>query len=95
MALFVLNCTDKAGSLDLRMATRPTHLDYLNGRSEQVKLAGPLLDPDGNPIGSMLVIDAADLAAARAFADADPYARAGLFSAVTVSAFRIVFGGVT
>ena len=27
--LFVLVCTDKPGSLDLRLATRPQHLAYL------------------------------------------------------------------
>ena len=93
MALFVLNCIDKAGGLDLRLATRATHLDYLNGKGDQVKLAGPYLDETGQPTGSMLVIEADDLTAAQAFADADPYKLAGLFSHTDVRAFRVVLGG--
>ena len=94
MALFVLNCIDKAGGLDLRLATRASHLDYLKGTGSQVKLAGPYLDEAGQPTGSMLVIEAEDLAAAQAFADADPYKIAGLFSQTEVRGFRLVLGGL-
>lgn len=94
MALFVLHCIDKPGGLELRLATRASHLDYLTGTGDQVKLAGPYLTEDGQPAGSMLVIEAEDLAAAQAFAAADPYAKAGLFSQVEVRPFRVVIGGV-
>jgi uncharacterized protein YciI len=40
----------------------------------------------------MLVIEAEDLAAAQAFAAADPYAKAGLFERVDVRAFRVTLG---
>jgi ethanolamine utilization microcompartment shell protein EutL len=41
-----------------------------------------MLDTEGKPCGSLLVIEAADLAEAEAFAAADPYAKAGLGYAV-------------
>jgi uncharacterized protein YciI len=50
-----------------------------------------VLDPEGQPCGSLLVVEAADRAAAEAFAAADPYAKAGLFESVVVRPFRAVF----
>jgi uncharacterized protein YciI len=89
--LFSLSCTDKPGSLDLRMSTRPTHLDYLNANVGKLVLGGPVLDADGKPCGSLLVIDVADRAAAEAFAAGDPYAKAGLFESTVIRPFRAVF----
>lgn len=94
MALFLILCTDKPDARALRAATRPDHLAYLEEGGVQVKLGGPWLDEgDGGPLGSMLVVEAADIAAARAFAAADPYARAGLFASVEVRPWRLVVGG--
>ena len=93
MALFLLLCTDRPGSHDLRAATRPAHLAYLEAHAAQVKLGGPWLDTaDGAPLGSMLVIEAEDLAAAEALAAADPYAKAGLFAEVKITPWRLVVG---
>ncbi len=44
--------------------------------------AGPLLDDKGQMCGSLIVLDVPDMAAARAWADKDPYANAGLFADV-------------
>jgi uncharacterized protein len=90
MATFVLHCLDHPGALDLRLAHRPAHLDYARSFGAQLKLAGPLLDDAGDPIGSLLLIDVADRAAANAFAANDPYAKAGLFQSVDIRPFRHV-----
>ena len=93
MALFLVLCTDKPGSRDLRTATRPDHLAYLSQGEVRVKVGGAWLDEaDGGPLGSMLVVEADDIAAARAFAAADPYARAGLFASVEVRPWRLAVG---
>ena len=42
--------------------------------------------------GSLLVIEADDIAAARAFAAADPYAKAGLFASVDIRPWKWIFG---
>ena len=88
---FTITNLDKANSFDLRAATRETHLGYLDGIVVQLVLAGPLLNAEGQSIGSLLVIDAPNREAAEAFAAADPYARAGLFQSVTISPFRLVY----
>jgi uncharacterized protein YciI len=89
--LFVLVCTDKPKSLDLRLASRPAHLAYLETYLDRIVSAGALLDGDGRACGSLLVIDVADHAEAAGFAHADPYAKAGLFESVIIRPYRQVF----
>ncbi len=89
--LFVLMCFDKPGSLDLRIATRPQHLAYLQTYLNKIVQAGPMLDQDGRPNGSLLLIDVADRAEAEGFAEGDPYGKAGLFEAVLIRGYREVF----
>ena len=86
--LYVILAEDRPGHLETRLATRAVHLDYLSALGEQLVLAGPFLGEDGNPVGSMVVVEAADAAAARAMADADPYAKAGLFASVAIRPWR-------
>jgi uncharacterized protein YciI len=73
---FSIVCKDKPGALPLRQANRPDHLAYLEGAGATLCLAGPLLDAEGQPEGSLLIVDVGDKAAAEAFAAADPYAKA-------------------
>ena len=91
MPVFAIHCIDKPLQLQLRAATRPAHLAYLESLAEQIVVAGPLLDEEGSPIGSMIIIELPDRRAAVAFAADDPYARAGLFASVAVTAWRQVF----
>ncbi|WP_044558524.1 YciI family protein [Azospirillum sp. B4] len=88
---FAITCTDKPGHLDLRLATRPRHLEYLDTQVDHIVVAGPLLDVEGKPTGSLLVVEFPDETAAQAFADADPYTQAGLFESVTIKPFRVVY----
>jgi uncharacterized protein YciI len=85
---FVILCEDKPGSLELRLANRPAHLDYLKSQDAHLLGAGPFLDDKDSPIGSMLMVDFPTAAEARAFADNDPYAKAGLFGSVEVRRWR-------
>jgi uncharacterized protein YciI len=89
--LFALICIDKPGSLDLRLATRSQHLAFLEAYPGKVVQGGPLLDHEGRPGGSLLIIDVADRAEAEGFAEADPYGKAGLFESVVIRAYRQVF----
>ena len=91
--LFALLCKDKPGHLNVRMDTRPTHIEHLNKLNAEgtLKIAGPFLDDDGKPCGSLIIIEAESKEAARALADADPYAKAGLFESVEVQAYNWVF----
>lgn len=90
MPLFVVRCTDKPDSADLRAANRPAHLDYLRGLGGAIKAAGPFVADDGKVLGSMIILEADDRAAAEACGAADPYAQAGVFAAVEVTGWRWV-----
>jgi uncharacterized protein YciI len=93
MALFAILCKDKPGALETRLATRPVHLDYLNN-SKNLKLAGALLGDDGTAIGSLLIVEAEDLAAAQAQADGDPFTAAGVFESIEVRPWRLAVGSI-
>jgi hypothetical protein len=86
--LFALICTDKPGSLELRMNERPGHLAYLNGLGSAMKAAGPFTDDAGSPVGSLVIIEAADRKAAEAIAANDPYRKAGLFQSVDIRPWK-------
>jgi uncharacterized protein YciI len=89
--LFAVMNIDKPDSLGLRAATRETHLGYLDSIVAQMLLAGPVLNAEGQSIGSLLVIEAENQAAAEALAAADPYAKAGLFESITIRPYRLVY----
>ena len=86
--LFCLLCTDKPNSLDLRAKVRADHLAYLSSLGAKMKTAGPFLDDDGNPSGSLVIIEASDRSEAEKMATADPYALAGLFAKVEIRAWK-------
>lgn len=90
MPLFAIFAHDKPDHLQVRLDVRDEHLAYLKA-SDALQLAGPLLE-DGRMCGSLVVIEADDLAAATKWADADPYSRAGLFQSREITEWKRVFG---
>lgn len=97
--LYAIIGEDVAGSLDKRLAARPAHLSRLEALQNEGRmvLAGPCpaIDAaDPGPAGfsgSLIVAEFASLAAAQAWAGADPYMTAGVYARVTVKPFRQVF----
>ncbi|SMR82587.1 hypothetical protein SAMN04488030_2940 [Aliiroseovarius halocynthiae] len=89
--LVAVICTDKAGAIETRKANRDAHLAYIK-ETGVVAQAGPFLDADGMMCGSLLVLDVDDMAAAQAWADGDPYAKAGLFADVRIEQWIRVVG---
>jgi uncharacterized protein len=95
---YAIYALDHAGSLEQRKASRPAHLERLNQLRDagRMLLAGPFpaIDAeDPGPAGfsgSLIVAEFADLAAAQAWADADPYLVAGVYREVSVRPFRKV-----
>jgi uncharacterized protein YciI len=97
--LYMIVGEDVPNSLEKRMATRPDHLTRLESlqTAGRIILGGPLpaIDsPDPGPAGftgSLIVAEFESLAAAQAWADADPYVAAGVYAKVTVKPFKQVF----
>ena len=79
--LFSLICIDRTDAGSMRADTRPVHLEYLKANADKIIFAGPMPKEDGSGIiGSNFLLNMEDMAAVEAFAAADPYAKAGLFS---------------
>ena len=88
---FALVCRDKPGHLQTRLDARAAHLEHIR-TTGVVEMAGPFLSPEGEMNGSLVVLEVESLAAAEAWAKADPYAQAGLFESVAISAWKKVIG---
>ncbi|GHG83170.1 YciI family protein [Pseudodonghicola xiamenensis] len=86
--LIALIARDKAGALQIRKDNRTEHLAYLDATGV-VSQAGPLI-VDGDMIGSLVILDVADMAAAEDWAANDPYAKAGLFDSVELIEWKKV-----
>lgn len=93
---YAIMSEDAPNTLDLRLAHRPAHLARLQALHQEGRLllAGPhpaIDSEDPGPAGftgSLVVAEFATLAEAQAFADADPFVAAGVYSRVTVKPFR-------
>ena len=93
MPLYIYTGRDSEQGLELRKLHREKHLAHLSGLNEagRIQFAGPLLDAAQNPCGSMIVIEADDLEAARKIAESDPYLTLGIFAGVEVFETKKVF----
>ena len=89
--LIALMAWDKPGALHIRQDNRAAHLAYIE-ETGVVAQAGPFLSAEGEMCGSLVVLDVEDMAAAEAWAENDPYAKAGLFSSVTLQIWKKVIG---
>lgn len=90
--LVALIAHDKPDAQDVRAANRADHLAHLGSEPEMIAQAGPLLDADGGMIGSLIIMEVPDMDTAQRWADADPYAKAGLFQSVTLRPWKKVIG---
>jgi uncharacterized protein YciI len=91
--LFVIHAIDKPGDGSARQAHRAAHLAFAAENADIIRLGGPLLSEDGEKmVGSMLIIEAKDLAKAKAWAALDPYAVNGVFESVDIRPYKLVLG---
>ena len=89
--LVALIAQDRSNAAQVRADNRAAHLDYIKSTG-CVMQAGPFLNPEGQMIGSMIILDVPDMSAAEDWADNDPYAQAGLFEAATLTQWNKVIG---
>lgn len=95
---YVIDARDVQDSLARRLEARPRHLERLNALRDagRLLLAGPYPAIDAEDpgpagfAGSLIVAEFESIEAARAWADADPYAQAGVYASVDVRPFRKV-----
>jgi uncharacterized protein YciI len=88
---FALIALDKPGAVALRQKNRAAHLAYA-AETGCVHVGGPMMNDAGDMIGSLVILDLPDMAAAEAWAAEDPYAKVGLFDSVTIRPWKKVMG---
>jgi len=87
--LFSFHLVDRPDTAELRTRVRPEHKAYLGLVADRIAFAGTLTADNGQTmLGSLLVIDFADRAAALAWLRDEPFTRAGLYATSQVHAFR-------
>jgi uncharacterized protein YciI len=87
---FILYCVDKPRRAALRSTLRVPHLAHIRTRQQVFRYGGPMLDADGQPRGSLMILDLPDRAALDAHMQGDPYFGADLFESVTIWSTRQV-----
>lgn len=93
MPLYCLHCLDKTeGGAEARAQARPAHLAWAGALGETVRMVGPLLDPAGNMVGSVFLVQADSLEAAKALHAQDPYVTGGVFGHVHIHETRWALG---
>jgi uncharacterized protein YciI len=85
LPLYALIARDKSDGVEHRMAVRPSHLKHLEALGDRVVFAGALQTEAVEPTGSLVVIEAPDLASATATFEADPFVREGVFRSWEIS----------
>ena len=96
--LYAIISVDVENSLDKRLSVRPAHVERLQELKEQghLVLAGPHPAIDNNEpgpagfTGSLIVAEFESLESAQAWADNDPYIKAGVYDSVIVKPFKKV-----
>ncbi len=92
---YTIIAEDREDSLEARLKARPDHVERLRQLQQQGRLlmAGPhpaidAEDPGAAGFsGSLIVAEFSDLDSAKAWADEDPYVKAGVYARVTVKPF--------
>ncbi len=86
--LFAIYLLDRADAAELRARTIAEHRAYLALQADRIAIAGPLVGDDpATMVGSLLVMDFDDLAAAQAWLRDEPLTRAGVYAESTIRPF--------
>ena len=87
--LWAISCTDKANTAAMREKVVQPHRDYLQSQKGILVLAGATQTDDGKEaIGSLFVVNVGSRAEAKEFSDGDPFTKAGVFAAITITRMR-------
>jgi hypothetical protein len=87
--LYILYQQDAPDVGAIRARVKQAHLDYLEQHRDILVLGGAMLADDGIArIGSVLIINVPNRAAAEAFSAAEPLRSAGVFKSVQITRMR-------
>lgn len=90
--LYVVHAYDHtdADALDRRLTVRPSHFEGARRLKEagHFVLGGALLSPEGQMIGSMMLLDFADESQLQEWLSWEPYVQKGIWERIDIKPFR-------
>ena len=87
---FIITAYDGENMLEKRMAVRPRHLEGMAKLGKHIVCAGGLLDDEGKPSGSVLVLDFEDRAALDEYLRNEPYVAEQVWEKIEVETLNVV-----
>ena len=87
---FIVTAYDGENMLEKRMAVRPRHLEGMAKLGKHIVCAGGLLDDEGKPKGSVLVLDFEDRADLDEYLRNEPYVTEQVWEQIEVGALNVV-----
>ncbi len=89
--LWIIACKSRSDITDVRAAALPAHRAFLDAKAGEIFFAGGLQNDDAtDSTGALFILKVGSRDQARAFIDAEPLNRAGVFETVTID--RLVKG---
>ena len=86
-------CKDAEGSAGPRKDNFSAHLKHIEAIEDKIKVAGPILGPDGESHeGSLFILEVDSLDEAAAILKADPFSAAGVWRETNVQEYKGVVG---
>jgi uncharacterized protein YciI len=85
LPLYALIAKDKPNGTEHRLAVRPVHLKHLESLGSKVIFAGAFQTEEAKPTGSLVVIEAPNLAEATSLFEADPFVEQGVFGSYEIT----------
>ena len=87
--LFSFYILDRPGATERRLALRPAQYEHLGKVEDRMLAGGPLLAADGETmIGSLLIIDFPDRAAAEHWLAQAPFTTGGVFGEAIIRPYK-------
>ncbi|MBQ9308259.1 MAG: hypothetical protein IJ229_10060 [Clostridia bacterium] len=90
---FIVTAHDGENMLEKRMAVRPRHLEGMAKLGSHIVVAGGILDENGKPKGSVLVLEFDSRDALDAYLAAEPYVLEHVWEKIEVEAMNVVIVG--
>ena len=87
---FMVTAYDGENMLEKRMAVRPRHLEGMAKLGRHIVCAGGILDNEGKPKGSVLVLDFEDRAALDDYLKNEPYVMEQVWDKIDVEPLNVV-----
>ena len=87
---FIITAHDGVNMLEKRMAVRSRHLEGMAKLGKHIVCAGGLLDDEGKPKGSVLVLDFEDRAALDEYLRNEPYVTEQVWEKIKVETLNVV-----